>query len=142
MGIDEKTVKDGINGMTDKDVKRAAKRTGRAKHKANASILKKLVTRIHEVANLLNDYADKRYRKIAWWSVSAIAFLVLYVANPFDMVPDMIPVLGYCDDLFVATIVLSMVEQDIKNWRVWRKEYDKELKKKKKKKKENTTDKD
>jgi uncharacterized membrane protein YkvA (DUF1232 family) len=58
------------------------------------------------------------------------------------MVPDMIPVLGYCDDLFVATIVLSMVEQDIKNWRVWRKEYDKELKKKKKKKKENTTDKD
>ena len=128
MGMSEKFVKDGVNRMTQEEVKRAAKNTARAKHKANVGILKQLVTRIHEVADMLNDYADRKYREVPYWSLCAISFLILYVANPLDCIPDFIPVLGFVDDLAVATIVLAMVEQDIKNWRVWRKAYDKEEK--------------
>lgn len=35
--------------------------------------------------------------------------LVVYVALPFDLVPDFIPVLGYADDVIVVALVLRRV---------------------------------
>jgi len=122
--VNEKFVKEGADGITQKDVKRAAKNTGKAKHKANRTVLKQLVDKIHDFADMLNDYAEKRYREVPLWVIGAIAFVILYIVNPWDIVPDAIPILGLLDDLAVATIVLAMTDQDIKQWKAWRKEYD------------------
>jgi hypothetical protein len=35
------------------------------------------------------------------------AGLLAYLANPFDLIPDFIPLAGYLDDLFVAALVLD-----------------------------------
>jgi uncharacterized membrane protein YkvA (DUF1232 family) len=37
------------------------------------------------------------------------AGLLAYLANPFDVIPDFIPLAGYLDDLFVAALVLDYV---------------------------------
>ena len=38
-----------------------------------------------------------------------LGFLIVYLALPIDLVPDIIPVLGYADDVIVAAIVLRSV---------------------------------
>jgi len=38
-----------------------------------------------------------------------IGFLLAYLAMPFDLVPDFIPVLGYADDVIVVALVLRGV---------------------------------
>jgi uncharacterized membrane protein YkvA (DUF1232 family) len=38
-----------------------------------------------------------------------IALLAAYLAFPFDLVPDFIPVLGYADDVIVVALVLRSV---------------------------------
>lgn len=38
-----------------------------------------------------------------------LAGLCAYLATPFDLIPDFIPVIGYLDDLFVAAVVLDYV---------------------------------
>jgi len=38
-----------------------------------------------------------------------LVFLIGYLALPFDLVPDFIPVLGYADDVIVVAIVLRSV---------------------------------
>lgn len=38
-----------------------------------------------------------------------VSFLLVYLALPIDLVPDVIPVLGYADDVIVLAVVLRSV---------------------------------
>ena len=42
--------------------------------------------------------------------------------NPFDIIPDIIPVIGYLDDAAVIAACLAMVRQDLHNYWKWREE--------------------
>ncbi|MBI4338014.1 MAG: DUF1232 domain-containing protein [Chloroflexi bacterium] len=46
-------------------------------------------------------------RRVPWYIKLVPVLLVLYLANPIDLIPDFIPVLGYLDD--VAVVVAGMV---------------------------------
>jgi uncharacterized membrane protein YkvA (DUF1232 family) len=63
------------------------------------------------IARLVGDPALPRSVKIA------LAAAVVYLASPFDLVPDYIPFLGYVDDLLLAAIVLdgllNFVDRDL-----------------------------
>jgi uncharacterized membrane protein YkvA (DUF1232 family) len=45
---------------------------------------------------------------------------LLYVLNPFDLVPDALPLLGLLDDAAVVSACLSLVEQDLRDYRDWK----------------------
>lgn len=64
-----------------------------------------------------------RNRRVPWWAKALLPALALYLAMPFDLIPDFIPVLGYLDDLVVvllaATLLLraiprAVIEEDLK----------------------------
>ena len=55
------------------------------------------------VRRLLGDARVPRRRKLL------LALLVGYLAMPFDLVPDFVPVLGYADDAIVVALVLRSV---------------------------------
>ena len=53
------------------------------------------------MARLLADPVLPRAAKIA------LAAALLYLASPFDLIPDFIPVVGYLDDVLVAAVVVD-----------------------------------
>lgn len=69
---------------------------------------------------LVQDGWRGRYRQAPWWTVSGAAFALLYVLNPFDLVPDALPLIGVLDDAAVVAACLALLEQDLADYRQWR----------------------
>jgi len=53
-------------------------------------------------------------------TISAVAFTLVYLTNPFDVMPDVIPLIGYIDDAFVVTLCLKFIETDLEKYRKWK----------------------
>lgn len=47
--------------------------------------------------------------RVAGWRKAALAVLAVYLALPFDLVPDVIPVAGQLDDAILLALVLRVV---------------------------------
>ena len=80
----------------------------------------KFVEEIILAIALVKDYATGNYRKLPYWAIGAIVFMLLYVANPMDLIPDFLIGVGQIDDLIVVTICLLMVRQEIHEYKHWR----------------------
>lgn len=64
---------------------------------------------------MLRDWWKKEYQ-LPWRAVAAITAGLLYVLNPFDLIPDFIPVIGAIDDLFVLGLVVALIRSDLRNY--------------------------
>lgn len=60
------------------------------------------------------------------WTLSAAAFTLLNVLNPFDVVPDVLPLRGLLDDVAVVSACLSLVEQDLQEYQDWKRAQEKD----------------
>lgn len=69
---------------------------------------------------LVKDYWHKEYRHVPHWTLTAVAFSLLYVLNPFDLIPDALPGVGLVDDAAILSLTLLMVEQDLYDYRAWK----------------------
>jgi uncharacterized membrane protein YkvA (DUF1232 family) len=69
---------------------------------------------------IVKDYAKGQYRKIPFWTIAAIVAALLYVLNPFDLIPDFIPLVGQIDDAAVVAACLLMVRQDLHRYKKWK----------------------
>ncbi len=66
---------------------------------------------------MVRDYSTGTYRDIPVKSIAAIAFTLLYVLNPIDLIPDFIPGIGQLDDAAVVALCLKMIHDDIEKYK-------------------------
>lgn len=52
-------------------------------------------------------------RNVPWKTITAIGAVLLYFINPFDIVPDMIPVVGLIDDATMIYLGFSLVQDEL-----------------------------
>ncbi|MBE6374117.1 MAG: DUF1232 domain-containing protein [Lentisphaerae bacterium] len=66
---------------------------------------------------MLKDYHSGAYRDVPWKFIAAAGFAVFYLLNPFDVIPDVLPVIGYVDDVAVFGLVLSSFKSEIEKYK-------------------------
>ncbi len=76
--------------------------------------------RIELASMLMRDYAARRYRKIPWRSVAALAAAVAYVLSPLDLIPDFLVPVGWTDDLLVLMLAWGMVKRELREYCRWK----------------------
>lgn len=72
------------------------------------------------LVDMLSDYYKGSYRHVPWWAIAAVVFSLLYVLNPFDLIPDFLPVIGIADDIAVVAVLLKMIERELEHYRRWK----------------------
>jgi uncharacterized membrane protein YkvA (DUF1232 family) len=118
---DEAFVQEGAQKVTEKDVETVIDRSEQIKQKFKT---KGPLSRFMDDARLLlsavRDYRSGAYRQIPYAVIAAMVFALIYVFDPFDLMPDFLPVIGQVDDVAVMGACLLLVEQDLLKYKVWK----------------------
>lgn len=123
--IDEAYLVKESKKIKEEDIDEALNRKKELEAKMTKSgLLKKYLTLSKLMWKMLNDYRKGEYKNVPWMTLSAVAFTLLYIVNPMDLVPDFIPIVGYLDDLTILAIALNLVETDIKKYIEWKEKED------------------
>lgn len=119
--IDEAYVNDSIVQIKEDDVDVVMDNQEEISSRiVNASVLRKYSELGKVMLGMLTDYRKGIYTKVPWFTIATIAFGFLYILNPFDVIPDFIPLIGYIDDLAVFSFGLRFIETDLHNYLDWK----------------------
>lgn len=62
---------------------------------------------------MIKSYVKGEYREIPFKSILLIFTGLIYFINPFDLIGDFIPGIGYIDDIGLILWILKSVEEDV-----------------------------
>lgn len=119
--INEEFLKEELGKIDKEDVDAALKKEKEITKKMDdAKTLSKYAELGKSMFSMLRDYKNGNYTETPWMTIAAIAGSLLYIFNPFDIVPDFIPGLGYIDDLAVFTYAIKFIETDLHQYLDWK----------------------
>ncbi len=78
------------------------------------------IHRVRILVRMLDDYRSGHYGEVPWNTVAAIGVALLYILIPIDIIPDIIPVIGFTDDLAMLLFVWKMVMRDVREYVRWK----------------------
>lgn len=81
--------------------------------------LKNVVRYVSVYIRILKDYSGGYYPYLPWKSFLSIIGAVLYFVNPFDVIPDFIPGVGFLDDITLLGWVYKNIENDVEDYLGW-----------------------
>ncbi len=117
----KKVVLNGSKKITKDDVHSVANKYNRIIRKASlAKLGLDLILNIKTLASMIKDYAKGNYKKVPWDTIVAVTFALIYFLTPVDLIPDVIPFLGYIDDIGVLEFVLKKFNKEIEEYKRWK----------------------
>jgi uncharacterized membrane protein YkvA (DUF1232 family) len=118
---DEEYVREGAEKITDKDIENVAEHAEDIRRQFSArGPLKRFIEDGRMLTALVKDWRTGNYRRAMRWTIAAAAFSLIYVINPFDIVPDVLPFVGAVDDATVIAACLMLIEFDLHKYREWK----------------------
>jgi len=88
--------------------------------KLDSGRFKKFINQIKLTLSLIRDFKERRYTDVPWRSMAMIAASILYFVNPFDMVPDILPIFGFTDDALLFASVFKSIQIDLEKYCKWK----------------------
>ncbi len=118
---DEEFVREGAEKVTSRDIGTVADQSEEIKKQFKSrGPLKRFVEDSRLLTALIRDWRTGKYRQALYGTIAAVVFALLYVFNPFDLVPDVLPFIGAVDDATVIGALLMLVERDLHKYRIWK----------------------
>ena len=107
------------NILGDKSKVRELIGSASSKIESGSSRLTSVKRDLGTLIELLKAWVSGEYRELPFTSLLLATAAVIYFVNPFDAIPDILPVSGFLDDASVIGFVLASIKNDIENFRKW-----------------------
>ena len=78
-----------------------------------------LLSNLGTFIRMIKAYLQGKYRIIPYGTIIKLIIAAVYIFFIFDLIPDFIPIVGWLDDIAVATWVLHSIRKDIQRFRNW-----------------------
>lgn len=105
--------KDKAKKLVDDAMKKAKREKGKK------GPIEEIWEKVQLLFGMVKDWASGEYKEVPKGSIIIILIAILYFVNPFDAIPDVIPVAGFVDDVFVLGLVINQVSSDIEKYKEW-----------------------
>jgi uncharacterized membrane protein YkvA (DUF1232 family) len=114
----ERALRDAASKVKPADLLKVAQRVPALRRLIRGPIAD-LADDVTTLTAMVKDYAAGDYREVPQKSVFAATAALLYILNPMDIIPDIVPALGLVDDAAVLTMVVRAIQADVHAYRSW-----------------------
>lgn len=119
--IGKKDLNNNVQNVSRKDVENVLGQLEEVNWKVkSSSALRGLFDDVVDMGTMVRDVATGRYSLAPWRTVSAVTLTLTYILMPLDAIPDLIPCIGLTDDAAVVALCLSLIHEDLEDYRRWR----------------------
>ncbi len=122
----KRVIREAISKISPKDLLRVAQKVP-ALRRLIRGPLADLADDVTTLTAMVKDYAAGHYREVPQKSIFAATAALLYILNPLDLIPDLVPALGLVDDAAVLTMVVKAIQSDVHAYRGWTKKATRKL---------------
>ena len=70
--------------------------------------------------SMIKDYVAGNYTQAPWRTIATLVATLAYVLMPFDLVPDVIPIIGWSDDCMALAGALAFTKMDLEQYKTWK----------------------
>lgn len=117
----EKELNERSEKVSEADVGRILEKQDEIERKfSSKGPLKKFFGDVTVLFSMVRDYWNKEYRETPWTTIAAAVAALAYVLSPIDLIPDIIPVIGYIDDAAVVALCLKAISADLEQYKKWK----------------------
>ena len=94
-------------------IKRALQKVTETASNSNLTVVKLLNHYIVLFSQLVKAYNQGTYRKLPAIALAKIAAVLIYFISPFDFIPDVLPIIGFTDDLALVLWVGKSIKNEL-----------------------------
>lgn len=89
------------------------------KSEGGGSPFKKIKEKVKSLGLLLRHYANGTYRSVEGKNIVIILAGMIYFLSPIDLIPDILPVIGFADDIALITFIYNSVSEELEKFEMW-----------------------
>ena len=89
------------------------------------ALIPKIGHRASDVAvmlSMIRAYIKKQYTEVPVATILLAVAALIYVVNPFDLIPDVVIGMGQLDDAAALVLVLQLIHVDLTKYKKWQEE--------------------
>lgn len=83
------------------------------------STFQKIKAKVKSLGLLLRHFANGSYRNIETKNIIIILAGLIYFLSPIDLIPDILPVVGFADDIALITFIYNSMAEELEKFDLW-----------------------
>ncbi|NTU59411.1 MAG: DUF1232 domain-containing protein [Chlorobiaceae bacterium] len=82
---------------------------------------KGLSGRVLALIRMVRCWVNREYKEVPWQTLVLVTAGLIYLVTPLDGIPDLLPLIGFSDDIAVLSAVIVSVSRDLEKFLEWEK---------------------